>query len=229
MLAYEYVSLPDLFTRLLRRNMQSTSTSFQELKSYFLEYKEAQIILKQVFVDIDEQGNIDRLIKAIGWNGIRDRLAHAYLYKMSHGHFSHNYDPLLISDILQLEQKLKRYTVDGYSRAFLFAFYLKIMLINLRVTKTDESIASIIRYEDLIDLLEYNKSRIIKIDWIIILLHHLREFFGHEQTKIWMKEGNDWNFYYQKMSDDQKEVFVSNMLSYGSSINEADFFTSDLT
>ena len=114
------------------------------------------------------------LIKNLGWTGIRNRMSAAYVYYKINNFFSEIDDYSLIKDLLIFEGKLKKYSVEGYSRGLLLAIYLKfvdIELIDNGHLHSEHCIASIPDY--VIDLLPLASSKIIKIDWILLAMAHL--------------------------------------------------------
>ncbi len=229
MLEFQHVTLPDYYTHLLKVNMQSSAKSAFDLKAFLHQHKESSVLLKMIFADLDNTGSTDRLLKAVGWLGIRDRMANAFCHKLITGGFHSKQDYSLITDILEFEDQLKKYTVEGHSRAFLLGFYLKNLLLQLRVTKTDESIVSLVNSDEIFQLLQFSRARIIKIDWLIILILHFKFFFGFQPLLQDLKAGKDWNYFYQKCTPGQLGTLITNMLCYGSSINENDIFINDLT
>jgi hypothetical protein len=222
---FPFTFLPDDFTHLLRINMQSTSKGFTGLKDYFLQRPDMSFLLKHCFQDIDESGNVDRIMKAVGWFGMRDRLANIYLYRLEHGSFPRSAPENYCEDILKFEDQFKRFTVDGYSRAFLLAFYLKFMLAD---SKSTQHFLNYLQAPALLSFLSAGKSRAIKIDWLCVILFHFHQFLGEELCLLQLKKGSTFQALWKELKENQQIELTQNLLAYGAAINEPDLFVSDL-
>lgn len=228
MIQLHYTVIPDYFTCMLKNNMQTSSMFYIGLRQYISERKDLSYVIKSSFKDIDPNGQIDRIIKALGWFGVRNRIGHAYLMKMQEGAFPTDFEFLLTSEIATLEQRVQKFCVDGYSRFFLLGFYLQAMLIDLRVTKPDESLETYLPMDDLVKLLSMAKARVIKIDWLILILLKLRGFLGQEELEVKLKAGTSWDGLYSALQPAQQEDLIENLVRYGSIIGEEDMLVGDL-
>lgn len=225
MIHFPFALLPDDFTHLLKVNMQSSSKNFLELKQYFMTKPDMTFLLKNCFQDIDEAGNVDRIMKAVGWFGMRDRLANIYLHRLEHGVFPKAPPENECADILLFEDEFKRFTVDGYSRLFLLAFYLKF---TLKDQKIKTHFREVITADEMMKCFVSGKSRIIKIDWMVVILSHFVSFFGIELCLTHLKNGNSFSELWKQLEEKQQRILTANLLSYGAAINEPDIFISDL-
>ena len=225
MIHFPFALLPDGFTHLLRANMQSTSKGFTGLKDYFIQRPDMSYLLKHCFQDIDESGNVDRIMKAVGWFGMRDRLASIYLHRLEHGSYPKGAPENLCEDILKFEEQFKRFTVDGYSRVFLLAFYVKFML---KDQKKSQEFVDYLEAPALFKCLQAGKSRAIKIDWLCVILYHFNVFLGPEECVEHLKKGTTFHNLWAKLSEDQQMNMTQAMMAYGAAINEPDLFVSDL-
>ena len=76
-----------------------------------------------------------------------------------------------IEDILHMEKALRFSTVSGYSRVMLLLFYMK--LDNLESSEHQLSKHPLYPSEKVISILKLTNKRTVKIDYLIILIHHL--------------------------------------------------------
>lgn len=227
MIEYPFVVLPDDFTHLLKANMQSTSKGFGGLKTYVLERPDLSRLVQKGFVDIDPQGRVERIIKAVGWFGMRDRLANIYLTKLFTGKFPEEPPQQFLTETLEFEEKLKTQTVDGYSRSFLLAFYLRYALVELKNTKAAKDFESMIFTSDLTSLMKLARSRVVKIDWLLIVLNHFISFLGKEVCERELEKSSQFDKLWMALSTEQKELMTSNLLAYGAAIQDSEIFVSD--
>jgi hypothetical protein len=230
MTAFElhYTPMPDSFVRILTSNMQTSSAFYGGLRQYIAERKDLAFLVKHSFQDIDSSGQIDKVIKALGWFGVRNRLAHAYLYKMTQGVYPQEFGALYTDELVKLEEAIQRFSVNGYSRFYLLGLYLLMMMTDLRVTKPDEDLETYLPMNDLVELLSASKARIIKIDWMILVLIALRSSLGQSTLMEKLQKGSSWRHLYSLLQPIEQEQLVKNLALYGAIINEEDMLVDDL-
>lgn len=228
MIEYPFVVLPDDFTHLLKVNMQSTSKGFGGLKAYVLERPDLARLVQNGFVDIDPQGRVERIIKAVGWFGMRDRLANIFLTKLFTGKFPERAPANFLVEVLEFEEKVKSQTVDGYSRAFLLAFYMRYALAELKSSQTKHTFDEMLFTNDLISLMKIARSRVVKIDWLLLVLNHFVAFLGKDFCARELEKSSRFDTLWKALSLEQKELMTSNLLAYGAAIQESEIFVSDL-
>ena len=218
-----YVDMPESYCRLLAVDMTSTSKHHIGLQNYILSNPSLKGITSRIFsrgADLD----INTQIKTLGWYGVRDRLMAYYI------HFAHtnkhtkivNVD--IIEDIIHMEKALRFSTVSGYSRVLLLLFYMK--LDNLESSEHALSNHLLYPNEKVINILKLTNKRTIKIDYLIILIHHLLDFFGEKELLIMINEGKPFHELYQKMEPYQIDKITENFLTYSASIDDSEIFVS---
>lgn len=219
---FRAINLPSYFTDFLRENMQTSSEFYRKLPHSVRSDISFRTLVDLSFKDIHEDTIVDYILKVIGWNGFRNRMTSVFIYHIVNGAFPFKSDLGLIQDIINLETKLRPFSVEGYSRAFLLGFYLKVLKLDSK-DNTDIDIS-----DDIIELLSLSGSRIVKIDWLVIMLLHFKEFLGLERLKKILQTKIKYEDIYSLLSDEQKEIVMDNMLSYGSSIGDEEIFCSSL-
>jgi hypothetical protein len=227
MIILPYVSLPDGFTRLLASNIQNTTLTNNNLEQYIIENKELNVLVKKLFQDIDPDGFLGKIISISGWSGIRNRLASAYLEHLLNGYFPDTCNNNLVTDIINLENKLRHFTPVGYSRAFLLGFYAKMSMINLNKIDDSHKFSPLIIRDDHLDLMKYSKSKSIKIDWLILQLILFENILGIELVKNLLQNGIKFNALFNMLKESEKKWFINNVLTYGASVADYEFFLSD--
>jgi hypothetical protein len=218
-----FISLPDRFTLLLQKNMQTTSSFYPSFKSYFYENKDLLTHLKISCIDLDEQGQIDRIIKAVGWHGLRNRLTHYYLRQRDLVDCTQFYDEKNLNDLLSLETRFQKFTVDGYSRLFLLGLYLKM----LGGKKSDFGVDTP-TLKFLEKALSITRSRTIKIDWLIMTLILLAQQLGEDLLYQKLRAKNCFPNLWEELEGVRRDNLIQGLLSYGSSINDDEFISMDL-
>lgn len=217
---YSFIQLPDVFTVLLRSNMQSTGSAFIGLQDHISENRGFNQLVNQVFKDIDPNLKVKKIINALGWIGFRDRITASYLHYLNEGNFPNSPDLSIIKDVLYYEEALKNYSVDGFSRGYLLGMYRKFQSLETG-TKADLTISP-----ETFELLDLARAKVVKIDWVIILLEHFKERLGFEELKEKLTEGVSYETLFTDIGRDSAYEMVGKLLSYGASISEAEPFYS---
>lgn len=224
MLSYPNVVMPDAFTYLLRSNMQSSGKLFGQLQLYVAKRADLQALVTRCFRGIDPELRVEAIIKSLGWHGFRDHLAALYIERAKHGHYPLKLDAAPVLEIIHFEEKLKDFTVQGHSRAFLLAFYLKLMLLSASQRTPNTKLHDLLVREEVLAHLKYAPGRTIKIDFVLLLLQHFDHFFGRDTLAEYLMAQKSYEELYRKLSVEQKKILVQNLLSYGSSIGETEIF-----
>ncbi len=216
-----YVDMPDAYCRLLAVDMTSTSKHHIGLQNYILSKPSLKGITSRIFsrgADLD----INSQIKTLGWYGVRDRLMAYYIHFAVTNKHTKQVDVDNIEDILHMEKALRFSTVSGYSRVMLLLFYMK--LDNLESSEHQLSKHPLYPSEKVISILKLTNKRTVKIDYLIILIHHLLEYFGEIELLDFIKEGVPFHTLYEQMDAHQIEKLTENFLAYSASIDDSEIF-----
>lgn len=224
MLSYPNVDMPDAFTFLLRSNMQSSGKVFTQLQLYVARKPELNALVTRCFRGIDPELRVEAIIKSLGWHGFRDHLAALYIERARLGYYPKKLDAGAVQEIIHFEEKLKDHTVQGHSRAFLLGFYLKLLLLSTSQKEPTAKLHDLLIRDEVVAHLEYARGRSIKIDFVLLILQHLNQFLGKEELSKNLRAQKTYEELYQKLTTNQKQVVVRNLLAYGSSIGENDIF-----
>lgn len=185
------------------------------------------IMLERSFAEFDEfNRGLDKIVQSLGWPHFRDRLASLYVYKMQHGPYPAKTDMSMVESIKTFESKLDFVEVNGLSRLFLLAFYLKLMNIQ-RGQENQESHDFELLNSDLVNVLSLNQSRAKsdRPDWLVLMTWHFVEALGVQKITELLKAKTSYDEIYNQLSSQQKKWMTKNLLAYGLSINEEDVFT----
>tara|TARA_R110000868_G_scaffold411568_1_gene705393 strand:+ start:4255 stop:4944 length:690 start_codon:yes stop_codon:yes gene_type:complete len=224
MKALPHVLLPEHLTLLLRANMISTGPLARELDQYIYRRRDLYELVRRSFPGVNQYGAVGKLVKVIGWQGFRDKIAAVYLNHMSTGSFDTEVDQLDLHDVLNIEKFLSANSIQSYSRGFLLGFYLKSA--ELSGAELDEKLSAqeLLNDEQLQGMLKAMGSRVIKIDWLVLQLLHFRKYLGFSMLASMLNRACSYAEIFGELSMDQREELTINMLSYGASINESSIF-----
>jgi hypothetical protein len=215
--------LPEYYTQLLRVNMQSTGSVFSNLSMYIHENRSLYAIVEKVTKSPNGKSEeISEKIKNHGWFGIRNKVCSAYLYYLKNGNYPNAPAIEMIDSILRIEERLRPFAVRGFSRSFLLGFYLESVALSI---DGGELLASFLD-KKFLALLDISNSRTHKIDWVMILLYHFKDFLGYDKLLDLLNNGSEYEQIYTQLSQDQQALLMKNLLAYGCSISESEsFFT----
>jgi hypothetical protein len=218
---FPHVNLPQEFLTLLKMNLSVSSPAalvLQEIKPNKALYS----ILNTAFLEFDPKG-LDKVVPALGWHNFRERMASIYLYKTIYGDFPSTTKMELVEDIKLIENRFRSHSVNSYSRLFLLGFYLK--LANMKIqSMTENDLMELEIPGEIETFLQYSEGRSEKIDWLILILIHLRMALGEQILIDCLKAGKKIREIYQLMPSYAQELMAQNLLAYGASIQEQDFF-----
>ena len=224
-----YISLPERFTKLLSANIQNSTQSNTNLEIYINENKELNMLVKKIFRDIDPDGFLGKILSISGWLGIRNRLAAVYIEYAITGEYPEIANLDLVTDIINLENKLRHFTNNGFSRAFLLGFYAKMSLIYVKKINDVEKVNALIIRDEHIDFMKWSKAKSTRIDWLMIQLIQYDYFLGNERVSNFLKTGTRYEALFSLLSKEEQALMIDNCLTYGSSINDSEIFLSDVT
>lgn len=227
MIIFPFVSLPERFTRLLVSNIQNNSQSNTSLEMYINDSKDLNALVRRIFRDIDPDGFLGKIISISGWSGIRNRLAAVYIEYALTGKFPDTANLSLITDILNIENKLRHFTPAGYSRGFLLGFYAKMALISIK--NSSETKNPLVIKDEHFEFLKWSKAKSIRIDWVMLQLIQYEYFLGRERMNTMLESGVRYESLFALLSLEEQKEMIDNCLVYGASINDQDIFLSDLS
>ncbi|MBY0517992.1 MAG: hypothetical protein K2P81_13875 [Bacteriovoracaceae bacterium] len=214
--------LPKEFIELLKNPSSSVSTG----NSVITQLNNSQglmMVMEKAFSEFNENNiGLDKVYTSLGWTNFRDRLASVYIFKALNGSFPDKTDVELVKEIITFERRFKDKEITGSSRIFLLGLYLRFFNIYLSLRENhDEDVYVSAGTEKLLAL---SPLRTDRPDWMILILWHLDMFLGTDSVKSMIAAGFSWEKLYKLLNEKQKFHLVSNLLSYGASIQEDDPF-----
>jgi hypothetical protein len=229
MINLPYVSLPEYYTRLLISNIQNTTLINNNLEQYINENKDLNALVRRIFKDIDPDGFLGKIISISGWVGIRNRLAAIYLEHAMTGKFPETANLNLVTDIINVENKLRHFTPLGFNRSFLIAFYAKMSLIKINGSSDSREHSPLIIKDEHIEFMKHSKAKSIRIDWLMLQLIQLENFLGLERMNDLLKNETRYESLFSLLSPEEQTQMMSNSITYGASINDPDVFSLDVS
>jgi len=229
MINLPFISLPEHFTKLLVSNIVNSTQNNTNLELYINSNHELNALVRKIFRDIDPDGFLGKILSISGWHGIRNRLAAVYIEYSMTNRFPETANLSLVNDLITIENKLRHFTPQGYSRAFLLAFYAKMTLIQAKKNGKNSGMTPLIIKDEHIELMKYSKAKSIRIDWLILELILFDKLLGTERLENLLKCSSRYETIYTLLEEREQRLMVGNLMTYGSSINDSDIFLTDLS
>lgn len=221
-LVLPYVVLPEEFVALLRSNLSGV-TSATPVIDVLKKNRALFAVLEKAFGEFSDGRGLEKTLLALGWSNFRDRMAGVYVYKAIHGYFPRQTTMGLANEAIELEQRFAGHCVHGYSRSFLLGFYL--ILANLTIQKRESNRYLEIKIPESVSaLLRLSQGRSEKVDWLVLVGWHLLAALGDKLVLQSVAAGKTIEDLYPLMGKDERRWMLENLLSYGASIGEDDFF-----
>ncbi len=229
MINFPYVSLPEYYTRLLVSNIQNSTTVNNNLEMYINDNKELNALVKRIFKDIDPDGFLGKIISISGWNGIRNRLAAVFLEHAMTGKMPETANLNLVTDLINVENKLRHFTPPGFNRAFLLAFYAKMSLIQIKMKSDTRELTALIIKDEHIEFMKLSKAKSVRIDWLMLQLIQFEHFLGQDRLVTLLQNETRYASLFSLLSKDEQNQMMNNLMTYGASIYDKDIFTTDVS
>jgi len=204
--------------------MQTSGKGFQYLKKEFWSKPSFQGVLRHACHDMGQAISFERVVNSLGWLGLRDRLAAIYLHHQQHGRFPHAPTLLDVEDLLTFEKRCSGSTVDGYSRPFLLAFYLKMGLYYFQRHYPQEKFSNNWDTPEIYEALSLTKSRVEKVDWLFLSLLHLKRSVGGDKLKAEISKSGGYSSLMSSLTKESKYEYTRALIEYGASIGDKEVF-----
>ncbi len=221
---FGYIHLPREFCFLLKSNMQTSGKGHQYLKKDFWSRPSFQGVLKHACHDMGSAVSFERVINSFGWLGLRDRLAACYLHHQQFGRFPNAPTLHDVEELLSFEKNCSISSLDGHSRSFLLAFYLKMGLFYLKRHYPNEKFSNDWDTVEICELLKHNKVKVERIDWLFLSLLHLKNNLGIEKLKSEISGTGGHNTLINSMGQEDRYNYTKTLMEYGASIGDKDVF-----
>ena len=181
------------------------------------------MVMERAFKEFDEhQMGLEKVSTLLGWAHFRDRMASVYLFKALHGSFPDKTDMDLVEGIRVFETRFVDKSLTGSSRLFLLGLYLSFF--NTYLSMRDDASPEVKIPATVDRVLALKQVRTDKPDWLVLLCWHYVTFFGSDELVRLIEANTRWESLYERLTDAQRFTLVSNLLSYGASIQEEDPF-----
>lgn len=215
--------VPEQLVQLCMVGIQSKKQSNLEICQVVEQDQFLSLYLKNIYRDHWQRGGVMTLLKSIGWEGLRNAISEAYLHQYLNHKFPRKIESDLISDTIDFERRFDFLSSSGNQRTFLLGH-----LLNQTNLELEEQGLSVLVPIEVDDILNEQKSKTSQPDWLIIATWGLVELLGADSAKESLeKSKGQWEKLTQELNNEQKQRFVSHLLSYGHAIADHSFFITE--
>ena len=216
MMEFPNIFLNEKFVVLLCHNFSTVDQSRGFLTRYMEENPDFEKLVSHSFRDVNFSGQVDVLMRILGWVGFRNRLASIFIQYVQDKKYPEKPNLELVQDLIEFDRAVMPYAVRGFSRGFLLAFYLKLGRLSLGESfKVPQEVFS---------LLGKVKVRVSRIDWVILLLWHFSDSVRVEELDGLLDGREGFVGIEDRLSPIERDKLSTNMLTYSYAINDREFF-----
>lgn len=181
------------------------------------------MVMEKAFQEFNEHKiGLEKIATTLGWSNFRDRMASVYIFKALHGTFPDKTEMELVQQAIDLEARFTDKAVTGTSRIFMLGLYFRFL--NIYISMREDGTPEVSIPPTIDKILALRNIKTDRPDWLLLLCWHLESFLGMAQVSSFIESGLSWSQIYQKLNQNQQFHLVSNLLSYGASIQEDDPF-----
>ncbi len=196
-----------------------------------------QIVEKDKFIDlflydylkVDTRSSRFGKLMGVGWDGIRNRIAEAYLFRATNQVYPRSYEEDEIADLLVLEKRYSFMSPERNSRVFMLGMYLKLCDIYVHNNVPDNAANEVhmaIPHE-VDEILVSFSSKTHHPDWVILTCWSLFSSLGKEDALTLLKKAKgNMNVIKQEIEGAKFDLLIKNLMAYGHGINDKQIFTS---
>lgn len=220
------VQLPDYFSRICKLDLKNTRISYGEVTDILQSDQFVRVFLSDVFAPYLKKGGTLGMLTALGWEGLRNRLAELIIQKYRTGRYSKNTELDEVHDVIDIEKRFQFLCPENNSRLFLFGLYLKLSDIEAE-RSNNENLENLITISPEIDeLLIKGKSKINTPDWLLCVVWGLFNVVGAQRAISLLTNHSDSYFnLLDEISEQEHDDFINILLDYAFAINDTEFLT----
>lgn len=215
MLEMPPVYLPPLLIKLCSMDIHENNKSWKEVTDLISRDKAMRILCERAFKEFDSKGNLESILKSMGWKSFRARLISLFYVKVKSHKYPHVTILSEVEELIDFEKRYEDFSLRSNSRILMFAFYLMQSQFYLE-KEYSQFEKNLIEFPIEIDqALTMAKNKTDELDWVLFTLWHIYESFGKERfLKEVHKAGGDYLLLYEKLEGEDKEILIKNILAY---------------
>ena len=182
------------------------------------------LILERALTEFNEHNiGLEKIFVTLGWSHFRDRMTSVYLFKALNGAFPDKTDMDIVDEVKSFETRYRDKGITGQSRLFLLGLYLKFY--NIYLSQREDGASGGVSVPINVDrILGVSQVRTDRPDWLILVCWHFEAYFQVTPLLEMLKHGATYQTLFAQLTKGQQQQMISNLLSYGASIQESDPF-----
>lgn len=216
-----HAQLPDWFCRLCKLNLHNSKKSYADMADLIQGDAFLKLYVNDVFSKFLKKGGLLGMLTALGWEGIRNRLGEAVLFKLATGSYPKVIELDYVESVTEFEKRFDFLFTEGNSRIFLLGMYLKSL--DFLADELDDS--NLIIPVELDESIANIKNKTEFPDWLIISLLALMKVLGDRQAiELISKQKANIDNIINSLTPEEADSYFNLLLAYGFGINDSEFF-----
>lgn len=216
-----HAQFPDWFCRLCKLNLHNSKKSYADMADLIQGDAFLKLYVNDVFSEFLKKGGLLGMLTALGWEGIRNRLGEAVLFKLATGSYPKFIELNYVDSVTEFEKRFDFLFTEGNSRVFLLGMYLKSL--DFLANELDDS--NLIIPVELDESIANIKNKTEFPDWLIISLLALMKVLGYKQAiELISKQKANIDNIFDSLTPKEADSYLNFLLAYGFGINDSEFF-----
>ena len=228
LLNFPSLQVPGPLTKVCSLNLDNNKRSYAEIFEIIEKDPFLNLYVHTAFSEFIKDNGILGMLSALGWDGLRNRLAEAYLYYYQYGRYPKQTDIDEVYSILDLEKRYDFLYSELSSRVFLLGFYLKVCAIWSEKQDEPLELNPMMIPSEVDEILILGKSKNNNPDWLIVAIWSFFSLYGKDKTMSMMtNEKEDLGKILKQIPQADYEKIILSMLKYGYAIQDETFFSEE--
>ena len=221
-----HIQVPETFSRLCCLKLTNTRICYGEISDILQEDQFLMLYIKNTFSKYLKKGGTLGMLTALGWEGFRNRLAEAFIFKARYGKYPTQIELDEVHDVLDIEKRFDFISNESSGRVFLFGLYIK--LCDIYIEKNQEFVGAdfITIPLEVDEILAKGKSKGFYPDWLVVITWILYERFGEEKTfELYQATKGKFSLIAGQLEEDQLDQMMASLINYGYGIHDYEFLS----
>jgi hypothetical protein len=219
------IQIPDSLSRLCSLNLKNSRKSYTDIFEIIEADPFLRILVKDIFAPFIKNGGVLGMLTALGWEGVRNRLAESYIYYCRYKKFPTLVELDEVNDVLDIEKRFDFLYSELNSRVFMLGMYLKLCQISSENNPDLDGQEFITIPSEVDEILILGKSKNLNPDWLVVIVWSFYQLYGQERAaKLLLDSKGDMKVILDDISAEDYEKITASLLKYGFAINDTQFF-----
>lgn len=222
---YPSIKIPESLSQLCSLNLKNSRKSYSDIFEIIEADPFLNLLVKKNFSPYLKKGGILGMLTALGWEGVRNRLAESYIYHCRYKKYPNEIELDEVNDVLDIEKRFDFLYSELDSRVFMLGMYLKLCDVVSEESGLEIKNSFISIPPEVDEILILGKSKNLNPDWLVVAVLCFYQVLGHQKTKtLLIGENGNMEEILKLISPEEYDQVIAGLLKYGYAINDTQFF-----